>query len=730
MLLSLFTLIIFTGWAAIAGNYDADSSAIIRTASPNGWLLRTRSSVYQIVITTSGDVRPVYYGPAVQAVFRRKNAEWSGTTNEVPVRGGYPFNTPALEAVFPDGVRDVDLEYVKGEIMTMDGRPALKITQQDRHYPLEVISYIRVLQEFDMLEKWIVVKNTGRKGNIKIENLLSGSIVLPSDEYILTQLAGKPVNEFQLYESGLSPGLKIIQNKTFKSNFNPPWFAVRPQHSDGETGPVWFGALHYSGNWQIAFDKAFAGRLQILGGINFWDTDLNLKPGDSFETPKLSVGFTERGLDGAAQDEAAYIRKTILPAAHRNDLRPVLFNGYYVTGLDVNETRQEELAEIAAQMGVELFVMDDGWFKGRSDSNTGLGEWIVDSVKFPHGLTPLIRKVNDLGMKFGIWAEPENVDVNSDLYRAHPDWVLHFPNREGNPKRRVLNLARPEVYNYLLGSLSKLLSENNIGYVKWDQNNFLSDPGWPDAPPGEQREVRIRYISNLYRLVDELKKRFPKVWFESCSSGGGRVDLGMMSRMDQAWVSDNTIALNRLFIQYGYLSAMPANTMASWVVSRDSYLYAQPTSLDYKFNVAMSGVLGIGDDISKWTDSERVLAKSRIAVYKQIRPLVQQGTLYRLVSPFKANREALQYVSEDSTAAVLLCYNMAEYLQGSQLITRGSDVLRLKGLGPGEKYRLQIAGDPNDSGSVYSGDFLMQVGIAWPVAGAYNSKIIRIKQVR
>lgn len=730
MLRSPLAKFLMTGISLFAAFHPAAAQdgvpPIARTRSPDGWLVKTRSSTYQLVITAGGTVVPAFYGPGEQAGYQKRNAEWTTRIDEVPVRGGFPFKTPAVEVVFADGVRNLDLKYEHGEVVRVEGSPTLKITLRDTHYPLEVVSYIRDLREFNVLEKWMVIRNLDKKNEVTVENAMSGSIVLPKNQYTLTQLAGKPLNEFQLYESLLSPGLKVLENKTFKSSFNPPWFAVRPYGSGGTQGPVWFGSLHYSGNWRLEFDQQFDGPLQILGGVNFWDTRVRLHPGASYQTPKLAVGYTDQGLEGAQQDLTAYIRKTVLPEAHREDPRPVIFNGYYASALHINESQQIALARKAARIGVEMFVVDDGWFKGREDPNSGLGDWVVDSVKFPHGLTALIREVNRLGMQFGIWVEPENLDMNSDLFRAHPDWVLHDPTRPSTAKRRMLNLAKPEVYDYLLASLTKLLRENDIAYLKWDQNNFLSAVGWPDAPKGEERAVLVDYIHNLYRLVDTLRKRFPNVWFESCSSGGGRVDLGMMSRMDLAWISDNTYALNRLFIQYGYLSAMPASTMLSFVVDKIGNIYRPATSLDFRFDVAMMGVLGISDNIMNWSKSDLALAARKIALYKQIRPLVQKGTLYRLVSPFETNREALQYVSSDSSSAVVMAYQMAKYLPQSQLSSRGSEVLRLRGLKPSARYRVSRAADTGDSGTVHEGGFLMQVGIGWPLNTEDSSVILRI----
>lgn len=704
--------------------HPADSS-ILTTTTPKGWIIHTKSSAYQLVVTEDKKVQQVYYGPVAQDNFIHKNAQWVGGSDEIPVRGGFPDKTPLLEVIFPDQVRDADLKFTAATIESVDGRQTLKIIQRDAYYPMEVTSYIRVLPEFDILEKWVEVKNTGKTGAIKIENMQSASVCLPNNKYTLSHMAGKWGHEFQLRKTVLTEGVKTLQSRDFKSFTNPNWFLVRPAtETNRNSGAAWFGTVQYSGNWRMDFDKSFNNRLQIVGGINFWDTDWNLEPGQTIVTPKFIVGYTEAGSEGASMALRSFIRKTILPETFRNKPRPVLYNSWYATTFNVNEEQQLALAKIAKGIGIELFVIDDGWFKGRTEDHAGLGDWTVDKKKFPDGLTPMIKKINDMGMDFGIWVEPEMVNPNSDLYRAHPDWVFYFPNRTRHEGRNqlMLNLAREDVYKYLLTSFSTLLRENNIKFIKWDHNRTLSEPGWPSAPVDERREVRIRYINNLYRLIDTLRNRFPDVLFEDCSSGGGRVDLGMLSRMDQAWASDNTDPVDRLFIQYGYLNAFPANTMVSWITHEDNHKLNP--SLEYKFDVSMSGVLGIGYDITKWTEQEKKLAKQKIEQYKRIRPLVQNGSLYRLISPFENNKTALEYINDRQTSAVVFCYNMAEYLAGSTASLQQPELLKFQGLNPSATY--QISG----TGSLqYKGDFLMSIGIAWPLKGAYKSTILEIEQV-
>jgi alpha-galactosidase len=726
-------LFIFLFSAALPAPLKAQKGAevIVKTTDPQGWLITTSSSSYRIIVDKAGRVKPVFYGSADKGKHGQDNPQWAEVVEEVPVRGAFPNKVPQLEVVFNDQVRDADLKLVSGDIIVLDGKPALKITQQDRYYPLEVTSYIRVLPEYDILEKWLEVKNTGRKGNIQLENVQSGSILLPANEYELTHMAGEHAHEFMMRKTTLTEGVKTLEARDFKSFKNPAWYLIRTKgQEDAYSGEAWFGALQYTGFFRLDFEKFFDGNVQVVGGINFWDTEWNLKPGTSFKTPRFISGYTKNGSEGAAHRLRTYTRETVLPASHREKMRPVLYNSWYATYFEVNEEQQLALAREARELGVETFVIDDGWFKGRKSAKAGLGDWTVDKEKFPNGLGSMIKKINDMGMDFGIWVEPEMVNPNSDLYRQHPDWVFHFPNRTRNMGRSqlVLNLANEQVYQNLLKQFSTLLRENNIKYIKWDHNRILSEPGWPQATKESQREVRIRYVSNLYRLVEELRKQFPDVWFETCSGGAGRADLGMLSVMDLAWASDNTEPLDRLFIHYGFQNMFPANTLVSWV-TKPHHLSHQPLSLDFTFDVSMSGVLGVGTDITQWTAQDKALAKKKVAQYKRIRPLVQQGTLFRLASPYEGNRSILQYVGENA-ASVVLCYNLAEYIKGNGQEPEGL-ALKMKGLNPNQNYQIEKLGLPakNQIKETFTGDFLMNVGIDYPVRGANKSMILVLNPV-
>ncbi len=709
-------------------SFSIGAAPIEETTNPLGWILSTDASMYRIVVDGNGYVLNAYYGSPgryldLKEVAAGRTALYRRGMHEVPFRGGWVEGTPAVEVIFADHTRDADLVYDSHEILDMDEHPCLRIDLKDKYYGLRVSSYWRVFPEEDVIEKWLVLENAG-DSTILVENAQSGSVWLPVDEYDLFHFSGMWGREFLLQKTQLTPGVKTIQTRSFVMHENPPWFAVGVSGETNEdTGEVWFGSLAWSGNWRFDFEKTFHGNVQAVGGINFWDTSWTLGPGEKFETPKAVYGFSPDGLNGASNCLHEFIRDNVLRASFREKLRPVLYNSWYATTFHVNEEQQVELARIAKEIGVELFVIDDGWFKGRKDDHAGLGDWVVDKEKFPNGLKAMIERINDLGLDFGLWVEPEMVNPDSDLYRAHPDWVFHYPHRKRREQRNqlMLNLARDDVYEYLLDSLSKLLDENNIRFIKWDRNRSLTEPGWPEADPETQREVRIRYVHNLYRLIDELQRRFPDVLFESCSGGGGRVDLGILSRMDQVWTSDNTDPSHRVMIQDGFLHAFPSNLMVSWVT--DESWQGLDFPLAFRFHVCMSGVLGVGSDLTKWSQEERDIASNMIAQYKDIREIVQEGEVYRLISPFEQNRSAIEYVSRDGSEAVVFFYSLLDTLEGSRRDDKVSPFVRLHGLDPDAAYRLSA-----DRSGVVDGRTLMNIGIPWFLRGSFTSGIVTIRK--
>jgi alpha-galactosidase len=374
----------------------------------------------------------------------------------------------------------------------------------------------------------------------------------------------------------------------------------------------------------------------------------------------------------------------------------------------VEVNQQLDLARRAAAMGIELFVVDDVWFGARDDDTAGLGDWFVNRRKFPNGLGELIDGVRALGMQFGIWVEPEMVNPDSDLYRAHPEWAFHVPNREPTFVRNqlVLNFARDDVRANIYEQLRRLLADHQIDFLKWDHNRPYTEVGWPDAPLNRQREVWVRHVQGVYEVLAALRREFPDLLIETCAGGGGRADLGILTLTDQVWTSDNTEAADRLLIQHGYSHAYVARTMVNWVTDIPIPQTGREAPLDFRFHVAMMGVLGIGGTILEWTEDELEQARHHVAVYKRIRPMVQHGEQHWLLSPADHDPCAVQYVSADRRSTVVMAY------QVRGRVGRGARRVRLRGLDPTRRYRRVIEGpDPGAVPAESTGAALMGAGM-------------------
>jgi alpha-galactosidase len=480
------------------------------------------------------------------------------------------------------------------------------------------------------------------------------------------------------------------------------------------------GAVGWRGWWRILDDWYALGGIRTTAGYNPFDFAYRLKPGESLASPVFHAGFSNEGFGGASRVFHRYQRERILPGAPSPRVRPVLYNSWEATLFAVDEAGQTALAEKAASIGVERFVMDDGRFGARSSDKAGLGDWVVNRKKFPNGLVPLISRVNDLGMEFGLWVEPEMVNPDSDLYRAHPDWVIHFAGRPRSEARNqlVLNLARRDVYDYLLKMLDRLLADHKIGFLKWDHNRAWSEPGWPGVPAAEQQRLYVAYVDNLYKLLAELRRRHPKVEIESCASGGGRVDLGIMALTDQVWTSDNTDPFDRLLIQDGFTRAYTPAIMMAWVTDAPNFVNKRVTSLEYRFLSAMQGGLGIGANLNHWKDDDFAKAKRLVAEYKTIRKTVQQGNLYRLVSPQRgSSRSATLSVAQDGSQAVLFAFLHSSGLR------QGQPRIELRGLDPKKVYALRaISGSaaPNTPQRA-SGAYWMGHGLRVALEGDFQA---------
>lgn len=690
-------------------------------ATERSWVLETQTTGYALGLNEAGLLAHRYWGArlktpddypaAANPDFWGFNSAAQLTPEEYPGYEDVKFIEPCLKVTFADGVRDVVLRFDWADVRRGEV-PELRIQLRDTVYPLRVTLHYRVHEAYDLIERTVTVTNAG-DAPVTLDRVWSAQWHLPlGGSYRLTHIVGRHLDEARLRRESLVEGLKVLESRRLtSSHHHSPWFAVDRGGADEDTGEVWFGALAWSGNWKLSAEVTDFGSTRVSIGLNDWDFAWRLAAGETFTAPSSYAGYTGEGFGGASRRLHDCIRDVILSDGH--DLRQVFYNSWEATLFAIDETSQIELAEIAASLGIELFVLDDGWFHGRADDMAGLGDWWPDAHKFPNGLKPLIQRVNALGMDFGLWIEPEMVNPDSDLYRAHPDWVIHFPTRTRTEARNqlILNLGRFDVQDYLIAQFDRLLSENNIAFIKWDMNRNVSEPGWPGAP-GDPRELWVRHVQGLYHVWGTLRARHPHVIWQSCSGGGGRADLGILRLANQIQVSDNIDPTMFLEIQEGFSQIFPANTLHAWVAD----VPARHLSLAFRFHVGMCDILGIGGHLARWNADERAEAAKWIALYKDIRHIIQLGDLYRLRAPQAHPFSAVQYVTKDQSEAVLFAFR-------THLPPRAQlPPLYLRGLDPDAHYEVEgVAG--------------ARSGVAWMRAGLpvelkdFESTVRRIRRV-
>ena len=653
---------------------------------------------YIFGVNPRGELQQIYWGgrlaegdslpqPQPKREWASFDSSYTNTPQEYAGWGSGLFVEPALKISFADGNRDLVLHY-ESHTVKADG---LEVILKDISRKVYVTLHYTIDATSGILARSATIENREAQP-VTIEQAAAAAWALPPAHYTLNYLTGRWAGEWNLTQETLHPGERVLESRRGTTSHQAnPWFAIQSGEANEDQGEVWFGALAWSGSWRITVEQDQLDAIRVTGGFNPFDFGYVLHPNQSLETPVFYGGYTNQGLGGASRLLHHFEIDNVLP--HRPGQenppkpRPVIYNSWEATEFRVDEAGQTALAEKAAALGIDRFVMDDGWFGQRKDDHAGLGDWYVNQQKFPHGLKPLIDKVHSLGMDFGLWVEPEMVNPDSDLYRQHPDWVLNFPGRPRTEQRNqlVLNLARPDVRDYVLGFLDKLVTENDIAFLKWDYNRNWSEPGWDQLPAAEQKRVYVDFTRNLYSILAELAKRHPKLEIESCSGGGGRVDLGILRYTDEVWPSDNTDPFDRLTQQDGFTYAYTPQVMMAWVTDSPHDLEGQrrTTSVAYRMLSSMQGSLGIGANISKWNDDEMATAKRLIAAYHQVQRTIVQGDLYRLISPRNGSEfSATQTVNHDKSQSVVFAF-IHSTEQG-----RGFPRLKLKGLDPAATYTL------------------------------------------
>ena len=680
----------------VASSLAAQSVRVAFDSAAKVFRLDGGNASYVFGVNPRGELQSIYWGgrlgqtdaiPQPQPLPEAASFDSSYTTTpeEYAGWGAGLFVEPALKVTFADGNRDLVRHYESHstraggvDVVLKDISRKVYVTL---HYSIDATSGI--------LARSATIENRESQP-VTIDQAAAAAWALPAAHYTLNYLTGRWAAEWVLNQEPLRHGARVIESRRGSTGHQAnPWFAIQAGDSDENHGEVWFGALAWSGSWRITVEQDQLDAVRVTGGFNPFDFGYVLHAGQSLETPVFYGGYSNHGLGGASRLLHQFEIANVLP--HRPGQqtppkpRPVIYNSWEATEFRVDEAGQMALAEKAAALGIDRFVMDDGWFGQRKDDHAGLGDWYVNKEKFPNGLKPLIDKVHSLGMDFGLWVEPEMVNPDSDLYRKRPDWVLNFPGRPRSEQRNqlVLNLARTDVRDYIIGFLDKLVTENDIAFLKWDYNRNWSEPGWDQLPPAEQKRVYVDFTRNLYWILAELQKRHPKLEIESCSGGGGRVDLGILKLTDEVWPSDNTDPFDRLSQQDGFTYAYTPQVMMAWVTDSPDWHGKRTFTLPYRMLSSMQGSLGIGSNIVKWNDEQMATAKRLIAAYHQVQRTIVQGDLYRLISPRDGSEfSATQTVNQDKSQSVVFAF-----IHSTQL-DRPFPLLKLEGLDPAATYAI------------------------------------------
>lgn len=635
---------------------------------------------------------------------------------EYPVFGTTDYRQPAVEIRQENGSRISDFQY-QGHTLTkgkplLFGLPATYTESQDEALTLTVtlkdaVTSIRADLLYTIFAKGGILARSVRftnEGNrpVWLSRAMSFCLDLPDSDYVWQQLSGCWARERHIYSRFLQPGIQSIGSMRGNSSHehNPFLILKRPAATERQ-GEAIGVSLIYSGNFRIQAEVDAHDTLRVLAGIDPETFEWKLDAEETFQTPEAVCVYTDKGLNHLSQTFHKLYQKRLARGYWRDRARPILNNNWEATYFDFTEDRLIEIASRAKECGVELFVLDDGWFGARNGEHAGLGDWQANRTRLPKGITGLADRVEGLGLKFGLWFEPEMVNKDSDLYRKHPDWILSTPGRSQSHGRYqyVLDFSRKEVVDDIYRQMASLLKEAKISYIKWDMNRSITECYSGAWPADRQGEIYHRYILGVYDLYDRLTTEFPKVLFESCASGGGRFDPGMLYYAPQGWTSDNSDAVERLKIQYGTSMCYPVSSMGTHVSVAPNHQVFRNTPLHTRANVAYFGTFGYELDLNKLTEEETKEVKEQIVFMKKYRNVLQFGTFYRLLSPFEGNETAWMVVSDDQKTALVGWYRVLNCVNARY--TR----LRLEGLNPSYRYQ------NSQSGLCCFGDELMYAGM-------------------
>lgn len=714
--------------------------AIIMNQAEQVFTLQTKRTTYQMKAGDYGILLHLYYGARVEDctmdyLLHRKDVGFSGNPyeagedrtfsldtlpQEFPSYGVGDYRNNCVGVCQADGTRAADFRYVSWEIREgahkIPGLPCLfdedetaetlVIFLEDAASSLKLELYYVVFADRDVIARSARITNGGKEA-VRLEKMMSACLELPNGSWEAIHFHGRHAMERRLERLPLMHGTMEVGSRrgTSSHQHNPGVILCSPDATE-EHGGCYGLSLIYSGSFSMEIEMDQMDSVRAVCGINPEFFEYRLEPGEAFDTPQLMMTYSGSGLGRMSANFHSIIRHNLCRGKYKFARRPVLINNWEATYFDFDEEKILSIARQASELGIEMLVLDDGWFGSRDSDNAGLGDWFVNTDKLKGGLTDLVTGINGLGMKFGIWIEPEMVNEDSRLYREHPDWALMIPGRKPCRSRNqlVLDMSRSEVRDYVFDSIAAVLKSANVEYVKWDMNRSICDVYSAVLPKERQGEVYHRYVLGIYDLMERFTSSFPNILFEGCSGGGGRFDPAILYYSPQIWCSDDTDGIERLEIQYGTSFFYPISAVGSHVSAIPNHQTGRRTPLATRGVVAMAGSFGYEMDLNLLTEDEKEAVKAQVEDYKKYYDLIHNGDYYRLASPQgDSSFTAWQFVSGDKTRTLL-------NLVITHVRANAPDLwFKLRGLDPEKRYRLE------EDGRIYSGSALMNAGISIPM---------------
>lgn len=729
-------LYLLAGLSFLAGNAMAQHICI---STPNTSLVLNAPN--------GGELKYLYYGSKLSETDLQHINEASNCNHTAyPVYGMNCPGEAALSVKHADGNMSTQMEVVSVSTNQEKQSTLTTVHLKDKVYPFYVDVHYKAYQDVDMIETWTEISHTEKKP-VYLSQFSSAYLPIRRGNVWLSHLSGSWANEGQLTQEPLQPGMTVIKNKDGVRNSHTSHAEVmfsldgKPQEN---TGRVIGAALCYTGNYKLKIDTDDSDYHQFYAGINEENSSYMLSKKEVFRTPAVALTYSDKGLSGASRNFHKWGRTYKL--AHGDVVRDILLNSWEGVYFDINQKGMDQMMSDIASMGGELFVMDDGWFGDkypRKNDSSSLGDWVTDKNKLPEGIEGLIRDAKKHGIKFGIWIEPEMANTISELYEKHPEWILKAPQRDPVLGRGgtqvVLDLANPEVQDFVFKVVDDLMTQYpDIAYIKWDANMAIMNHGSNYLTADKQSHMYIEYHKGFESVCQRIRAKYPDLVIQACASGGGRANYGYLTYFDEFWVSDNTDALQRIYMQWGTSYFFPAIAMASHISAAPNHQTFRTVPLKYRIDVAMSGRLGMEIQPKNMTDEEKDLCRKAIADYKKIRPVVQLGDIYRLVSPYDhLGVASLMYTSPEKDKAVFYWWKTEHFV--NQHLPR----VTMSGLHPDKTYRItelnRIDNQPLPfEGKVYSGAFLMENGLEIPYThqvdyhklNDYASRVLYLEEVK